>query len=190
MEKIGLFGGSFDPVHDGHVHIAHAAIEAAGLDSLVFIPCRQSPHKIRSTQASAEQRLEMLQLALADWPAVSIDDLELTRPAPSYSWQTVLTYRERFPTAQLFWLLGTDQWLALPRWARPDVLAQELTFIVCQRGDASLPTHEGFAPPIVIRGDHPASATIIRNDIRSGESPRWLNPKVAALIAGDEIYQP
>ena len=95
--RIALFGGSFDPVHLGHVQIARAARKALDLNLVIFIPCRQSPHKDRGATADESERLEMLELATADLPWAEVSDLETCLPPPSYSWITAETMHEIFP---------------------------------------------------------------------------------------------
>lgn len=189
MERICLFGGSFDPVHKGHLHIAQRAIEEADLDRLIFVPCAQSPHKSSRPGATPAQRLEMLRIACADLPKTSVDHLELARSGASYSWQTVEHYRHTRPDARLYWLVGTDQWQALPRWARADYLGDNLQFIVFRRGAEKLAAHEGFAPPLVIAGNHPASSTAIRQQIADSRDPQWLPAAVGDYIEEQALYR-
>src|SRR3954454_1113523 len=103
--KLGLFGGSFDPVHIGHLLVAQAAMEEMGLDWLYFIPAAQSPFKPDTKPAPASERLRLLRLALAGYNRYSIDDQEVKRGAPSYTIETVRTYRSKFPDANLYYLI-------------------------------------------------------------------------------------
>ena len=104
--KLGLFGGSFDPVHLGHLLVAQAACEEFGLDRLCFIPAAQSPFKPDAKPAPAKARLQMLRLALAGQPHYEVDAQEVTRGGVSYTMDTVRDYRRRFPDARLFWLIS------------------------------------------------------------------------------------
>src|SRR5271154_5653873 len=103
--KIGLFGGSFDPVHLGHLSVARAAREEAGLDRLYFIPAAQSPFKPELQPAPAADRLRWLRMALAGDTTVEVDEQEIVRGGPSYSIDTVRNYARRFPSAELFYLI-------------------------------------------------------------------------------------
>lgn len=185
---IGLFGGTFDPVHLGHLHVAELAKSALALDQVRFIPCRISPHKLASTPTPADERLAMLRLATAGLPWAVVDDIETIRDGPSYSWQTAEAMKSRFPGARLFWIMGADQWQALPSWAEPERLAACVEFIVFSRG--SIP---GSRPDFVlhtIQSEHPASATRIRTDLASGQcSHPWLHPAVANHIARHGLYR-
>lgn len=186
-EKICLFGGTFDPIHLGHIHIASMAVEKLGLDRIIFLPCQQSPHKPGQQHADARHRLAMCQLATHAFDWAEVDDHDLTTPPPSYSWKTAQAMSKRFPSARLFWLMGTDQWQALPRWHRPEELSQLMEFIVFARGEAPPPKH-GYRMH-AISGDHPASATEIRRAVHGQYSQSWLHPEVAQYIKCHELYQ-
>jgi nicotinate-nucleotide adenylyltransferase len=188
--KIALFGGTFDPVHLGHIHLATLAKDALKLDEVRFLPCRISPHKSDSQPASGEDRCEMLRLATADIPWAVVDDFELQQPGPSYSYQTAEAMAERFPDARLFWIMGGDQWDSLPRWKNPERLAELVEFIVLARGDAPQ-TREGYRLNLVPDSGHPASATAIREAASHGEATHpWLDPQVAKWITGKGLYHP
>lgn len=187
--KIGLFGGTFDPVHLGHLHLAALAREALGLDEVRFLPCHISPHKPGTAPASGKDRSQMLRLATAGLPWAVVDDFELRQPGPSYSYQTAAAMAEKFPAARLYWIMGGDQWDALPRWKHPERLAKHVEFAVLARGETPQP-REGY-PLHIIRGDHPASATEIRNAIsNSSIYQHWLPPAVAEWIREKKLYQP
>lgn len=187
--KIALFGGTFDPVHLGHIHLATAARNALALDEVRFLPCRISPHKEGSQPASGEDRCEMLRLATQDLPWAVVDDFELHQPAPSYSYQTAEAFAERFPEARLFWIMGGDQWEALPLWRNPGRLAGLVDFAVLARGEPPKP-HGGFRFHPIYDAGHPASATLIRKMIGSGETKHpWLDPGVADWISRRTLYR-
>lgn len=189
IRKIGLFGGTFDPLHEGHIHLATLAREALALGEIRFLPCQISPHKSGSAPASGEDRCEMLRLATRDLPWAVIDDFELRHTGPSYSYQTAETMAEKFPTSRLFWIMGGDQWAALPRWKYPERLSACVEFIVLARGDAPAP-REGYRLHVV-HGQHPASASAIRQAISKGIiHPPHLDPTVAKWISIHKIYQP
>jgi nicotinate-nucleotide adenylyltransferase len=188
QKKIGLFGGTFDPVHLGHLHLAVQAREALGLDEIRFLPCRISPHKSDTAPASGEDRCKMLRLATAGLPWAVVDDCELHQQGPSYSYQTAEALKARLPGARLFWIMGGDQWSSLHRWKSPERLAELVEFVVLARGEAPLP-RQGFEVHGIL-GEHPASATVIRHDLSKGlKNHPWLNPKVAEWIAEKKLYQ-
>ena len=189
QRKIALFGGTFDPVHLGHLHLAELAKVMLDLDEVRFLPCRISPHKEGTRPTSGDNRCEMLHLATTDLPWAVIDDFELQQSSPSYSYQTVEAMAARFPGSRLYWIMGGDQWDALPNWKNPKRLAKCVEFIVLARGERPNP-RDGYRLHI-IQGQHPASATEIRNAISGGETTHpWLNPKVAEWIIEKKIYHP
>ena len=133
MQRIGLFGGSFDPVHLGHLLVAQAAIEELGLDRLFFIPAAQSPFKPTNQPALASTRLQLLRLALAGKINCEIDDQEIRRGGVSYTIETVRDYAKRFPKAELFYLIGADNAAKLPEWREAKELARLAQFVVTPR---------------------------------------------------------
>src|SRR4051794_28666517 len=106
--RIGIFGGTFDPVHQAHLILAEQAREQAQLDQVWFIPAPRPPHKSEGTLTPFDQRVEMLHLAIAGQPAFRVDDLEKDRPGPSYTFETLETIHRRLPEAELCLLLGSD----------------------------------------------------------------------------------
>ncbi len=181
--KVCLFGGSFDPVHAGHLHIAAEARRVCRLDRVVFLPAARSPFKVESRGLfTDEQRLELLCLATADQPWAEVSELDLTMPPPSWSWRVVSAWKEAHPQDELFWLMGTDQWEQLHRWAKYEYLVEQLHFIVYARGEgaAALPQPREGVRSTFIQGHHPASASAIRQALLEG-SPLpagWLPPAV------------
>jgi len=187
--SICLFGGTFDPIHLGHTHIAKAAVSALHLDRVLFLPCRESPHKKNQHHASANDRLAMCRLATKNLPWAEVSDIDLISPAPSYSWRTAETIHRQYPKARLFWLMGTDQWKALPQWNQPDRLSKLVEFIVFSRGSHATPRKKMRLHTII--GDHPASATIIRDEYKKNSSTHltsWLHPDVISYINKHQLY--
>ncbi len=185
MNRIALFGGSFDPIHLGHTMLAERAAEELQLNTVFFIPCRQSPHKEKAPGASDLQRSEMIRLATQHFPWAQGCELELNRPEPSYSWQTAEWFAREHPEAELFWILGSDQWDVLETWAKPDVLAALLTFVVFPRG-SEVVAKPGFRHHL-LRHTHPASASAIR---QSPEGAReFLDPAVDDFVQREGLYR-
>ena len=183
--KTCLFGGSFDPIHAGHLAIAAAAQEQADLQRVVFLPANRSPFKqAGSGLFSGEVRMQLLRAAVADLPWAEVSDLDLRLPAPSWSYRLVEAFRAQCPENELFWLLGTDQWEQLHRWAGYDYLVSNLTFIVYHRD--TLPQPRPGVRSLFINGpDHPASSSIIRRCLlaRTPVPSGWLPASVSALIS-------
>jgi nicotinate-nucleotide adenylyltransferase len=131
--KLGIYGGTFDPVHIGHLLVAQAAMEELGLDKLFFIPAAQSPFKVENQIAPAEIRLQLLRLALAGETNCEIDEQEIKRGGISYSIETLRDYAKRFPKAQLFYLIGADNISQLNEWREADELAKLAEFVAVPR---------------------------------------------------------
>jgi nicotinate-nucleotide adenylyltransferase len=179
-----LFGGSFDPVHGGHVLLAQQVLAQTGAEKVVFLPCRQSPHKLDHQPAPPALRVAMLRLALASLGAqAEISTWELDRPPPSYSWETVAHFQEILPPGlQLSWLMGADQWAKLTSWARPEFLREHLHFLVFPRGEEPIQPRAGWRHT-VIEARHPGSSTLVREAVAQ---QKW--EKVAEMV-GQPILQ-
>ena len=136
MEKIGIYGGTFNPLHTGHIHGARQAIEALGLDKLILIPDRIAPHKqMPEGSATPEQRLEMLRIATRNEPKMEVSDIELKREGKSYTYLTVEQLHQEYPDAKLYLLMGTDMFTSFHTWMEPDRITALATLAVMYRGD-------------------------------------------------------
>jgi nicotinate-nucleotide adenylyltransferase len=132
--RIGIFGGTFNPIHQGHLHIASEVMAQLALDRVVFIPSRHPPHKEETGLVGGEDRLEMVRLAIAPYPRFGVSTVELDREGPSYSVDTVKILREEWgPEAEIFFLLGTDAFLDVMTWRRPEELFRLCHFVVVSR---------------------------------------------------------
>lgn len=190
VRRIGLFGGSFNPVHLGHLLVAQAAREELRLAQMVFIPAAQSPFKPGVELAPAAARLRLLRLALAGWADCAVDEQEIARGGVSYTIDTVQDYARRCPAAELFYLVGADQTALLPKWRQARELAQLVEFAVIPRPGAptSLPP-----PPFRGRllGGFPVavSASLIRQRVKAGLPIESLTPPaVAEAIRNYHLY--
>ncbi len=190
MLRIGLYGGSFDPVHLGHLLVAQAACEEAGLERLFFIPAAQSPFKPESRLSPAPERLRLLRLALAGRTNYEIDDQEIRRGGVSYTIDTVRDYARRFPKTELFYLIGADHVPSLGKWREAAALAQLLQFVVIPRPGETEPKLE---PPFrgrTLKGfPLGVSATQIRARVKAGLPVDYLvPPAVAEAIRNYRLY--
>ena len=121
MERIGIYGGTFNPPHAGHIQAAKQAVTALNLDKLVIVPTSIAPHKaIPEHSPTPRQRLEMLRIAAADCPKAEVSDIELNRGGVSYTFQTVSELKERYPDAEWILLMGSDMFLCFDQWKQPD----------------------------------------------------------------------
>jgi len=184
-KKIGLFGGTFDPVHHGHLILARDAIELLGLESVIFIPAAISPHKLERAPTLSEARLEMLRAAIADEPRFLVDPLELQRPPPSYTAETVEALRTTHAGASFFFLIGEDNVSRLSTWHRFTDLKEMVQFVVLDR--TGLQTEHPFP---IVRRHVDISATDIRNRVASARSIRYLvPPMVEKIINARQLYR-
>lgn len=199
MERIGIFGGTFNPPHIGHIQAAKQAAEILRLDRLLLIPTRIAPHKaIPEGSPSPEQRLEMLRLAAADIPAAEVLDLELRREGPSYTYMTVLELKERYPGAELLLILGTDMFLTFHTWREAGIIGANAELAVLCRGekneDAAIAAQKANLEAMgmrVTRVNNPVTAvssTDLRRLLVFGCAGPWLPDGVGAYIREHGLY--
>ena len=188
MPSIGLLGGSFDPVHHGHLIVARVAQETLGLDELRFLPAREQPFKRGRHGASAADRAVMLELAIAGTPGFGLERAELDRPGPSYTVDTLEVLRAREPAARFTVLLGADAAAELSDWHRAADLPRLARIVVFGRPGTPVP-----ASPLIERSiEVPAvdiSATEIRRRARAGLPVRyWVPDGVAEYMVRHRLY--
>jgi nicotinate-nucleotide adenylyltransferase len=185
---IGLFGGSFDPVHHGHLIAGQVAREKLGLELLRFVPAREQPFKRGRHRASSEHRAKMLSLALGNTSGFALELAELSRPGPSYTVDTLEELRQREPGAEFVLLLGTDAAAELPAWHNAGRIPELARVVVFARPGTALPASPWVAESIEV----PAidiSATEIRHRVRQGQSVRyWVPDPVAEYISAHRLY--
>lgn len=187
--RLGIFGGSFDPVHLGHLLLAESAWEQCRLDQVWFMPAARAPHKQEASSASAEQRVEMLRLAIAGNEHLAISTLEIDRGGVSYTVDTLTAIREEHPTADLFLLMGADSLRDLPHWRSSAKICQLATPVVVARPDSPAPSFSNLAPLVsperlaeieTHRVEMPLlqySSTDIRLRTAAGQSIRYRTPR-------------
>jgi nicotinate-nucleotide adenylyltransferase len=188
--KLGLFGGSFDPVHLGHLLVAQAAREELELTRLFFIPAAQSPFKPGTEPTPAAIRLRLLRLALAGQTYCEVDEQEIARGGVSYTIDTVHDYARRFPEAKLFYLIGADHIAQLSKWRAAEELAALVEFLVIPRpGEATAPLPPPFRGRTLIGFPLGVSSSQIRVRVKSGLPIDWLVPAaVAEAIRNNRLY--
>ena len=187
---IGLFGGSFDPIHHGHLLVAQAVVESLGLEELRFVPAREQPFKMGRHAAPAETRARMVALAIAGEPRFTVERLELERAGPSYTVDTVRALREREPGRAFAVLVGADAARDLHAWHEVEALAELASFVILSRPGAAIPSLPWrvrvVQVPVV-----DISATEIRRRVATGHSIRyWVPDPVAECIMADQLYLP
>lgn len=191
MERIGLFGGSFNPVTCGHLLIAQAALEELALDRLFFIPAAQSPFKLDLELAPATDRLRLLRLALAGGGRYEIDTQEIERGGISFTVDTLRVYRRRYPAARLYCLVGADHAQKLPEWREPEALAALAEFAVSPRPGETVAALPSPFHGQVLRGiPMGVSSSLVRERIAAGVSIEGLvPPTVAEALKNSNLYR-
>ncbi|GAB7386614.1 nicotinate-nucleotide adenylyltransferase [Bacillaceae bacterium] len=187
--KIGILGGTFDPVHIAHLIVAEQARSRLFLDEVWFMPARIPPHKQEQRIAASLDRLNMLKLAVADNPHFKVTDIELRRNGPSYTVDTMKILKRQYPEYAFFFLIGGDMVEYLPRFERIEELRRLVTFVGLARpgypkeAPAGYPVLEVPVPQIDI------SSSLIREMVRRGDSIRYLVPeKVEHYIKEKRLY--
>jgi nicotinate-nucleotide adenylyltransferase len=196
--RVGIFGGTFDPVHLGHLILAEQCREQGRLDQVWFVPAARPPHKQDMELTPFAQRVEMLQLAIAGQPAFRVEELEKDRPGPSFTAVTLEELHLRHPDHQWFLLLGGDSLRDLPGWYQPERIVVLAELLVMPRPGAVVPDVEqlrtmlGAAVRVQVV-DVPLigiASTDLRERLRNGRSARYLTPRaVEAYIVDKRLYQ-
>ena len=195
MQRIGLYGGAFDPPHLAHEALARAAIEQHGLHRLIVMPTGQAWHKSWALTA-ASHRIDMAKLAFADVPIAQVDARETLRSGPTYTIDTLQQLKSEFPNAQLCLLMGQDQLAFFPQWHRHEEILQIATLLVALRADSMPATsqkdlkNEVKIPHLTISMPlMPISASAIRASVASSQKIDYLvKPAVARYIAQHRLY--
>lgn len=198
--RLGLFGGTFDPIHLGHLVLAEQCREALGLEKVWFIVAGEPPHKRGVERTATAHRLEMVRLAIAGNPALEVSDIEAKRPGPSYSVETLAEIKAQRPDDDLFFLIGADSLVDLPTWREPEGIARLASIVVVNRpgidasagevaapdlGPHALPIQSVEIPPIGI------ASRDLRRRMIAGGSVRYLIPRaVEAYIEAHALYRP
>jgi len=201
--RLGLFGGSFNPIHYGHLLLAECSREALALDEVLLIPAAVPPHKQGRELASGKQRLEMLELALGGHEQLRASPLEIDRGGVSYTVQTLAEVHAANPTALLFLLMGADSLRDLPTWREPERICALSLPAVVRRGGAPPPDFDVLAPLVsaerlaMIRAAQvqmpliELSSTDLRQRVADGKSLRYRTPRaVEKYIETHGLYRP
>ena len=184
LRKIAIYGGTFDPIHHGHLIVAREALERLGTEEVIFIPARVSPLRKTAPIARDEIRLMMIQAAIENEPGFAVDDCELRRPPPSYTIDTVEQIRQREGDTTIYCLIGEDNVAKLTKWRRFADLERMVRFVVLDR-TGQRPSH---VYPVIHRKID-ISATEIRKRVASGRSIRYfVPPAVEEIIRREKLY--
>jgi len=192
--RIGLYGGTFDPIHLGHLRAAETAREGLGLDLVAFVPSAVPPHRSEPPRAAAD-RLAMARLATSSHPRFEAWDAELRRPGPSYTVETVAALLSERPSDSFVLVVGADTWPEMATWREPQRLLSLVAVAVVDRPgyagpDPGVPFPGALGVTRVLGPSLPISATTIRELARRGRSVRFLVPDaVADYILARRLYQ-
>jgi nicotinate-nucleotide adenylyltransferase len=202
LEKIILFGGTFDPVHNGHIAVSLAAAEKIGASKIILIPARRSPHKQQKPLAMDNDRIAMLKMAVADNKIFEVSPIELNRGEPSYTIDTVRQLKQKFGRdCEFYWLIGVDMLGDLPRWHKAEELLGECNFSVMNRGGFEKPDFSFLAGKFSSEAIEKLrknqirtpliniSSTEIRQKLKAGgDVSDMVNPEVLNYIKNHKLY--
>jgi len=198
--RIGIFGGTFDPVHTGHLIVAEQCRDRAGLDEVWFLPSYHPPHKAAAAITRFEQRCDMIELAIAGNPTFRLERIEKELPPPSYTAETLAELKRRHAEHQFFLLMGADQLPDLPLWHEPQRIVEQAELVVVPRPGVELWTAEQLAASLGVQAEQvrmwfaacPAMAIASRDlrcAIADGRSVRYLVPRaVEEYIRERKLY--
>ena len=199
MRKIGILGGSFDPIHQGHLNIARSAYREFALDEVWFIPAGHSPNKEEAEMTPAQVRAEMTQATIKNDASFKLSRIEIESSGTSYTYKTLQHLKEQFPEDQFFFIMGADSLDYFDKWRHPEIICQNATVLAAVRDTLELPQIEGkirrikalFPAEIypLAGGRTDVSSTAIRAQIRmTGECPAMLPGEVWELIKRYHLY--
>ena len=198
MKKLGVFGGSFDPIHNGHLSLCAQLADALALDRVLLVPTAQHPRKGKMI-ASAQHRLAMCRLAAQTDPRFSVSEIELDREGNSYTADTLRQIKNEHPNAQICLFLGTDMFLTVQNWSRSDEIFRLASVAAGAREETDLVRLQAHLPVLQERGARavvipitvrPMSSTQVRNAVREGREIRSFVPEsVEAYILEKGLYR-
>ena len=189
--KIGILGGTFDPIHYGHLQLAQNARVQFSLDKVIFIPSYQPPHKQDLLSlTSAADRYEMVRLAIEGDPFLELSDCELVRKGVSYTFDTFCEFEKKYPQAAFFLILGKDAFEGIDAWHCADELKEKARFLVAKRGSCDVCVPQGAHVEWIQMPLCPISASGIREAIKHGRNvDDSLSPKVLQFIRAHALYR-
>jgi nicotinate-nucleotide adenylyltransferase len=199
--RIGIFGGTFDPIHVGHLILAEQCREQAQLDQVLFIPAARPPHKVDRPLTPFHHRVEMLTLTLAGQPSFQVDELEKDRPGPSYTVETLELIRSRDPGAELFLMLGADCLPDLPAWYQPTRILEQAGLLIVPRPGWVVQSSDAIRKAVGLSADWPLRYQVVgaplieiasrdlRRRVVEGRSIRYQVPRaVECYIEHHRLY--
>lgn len=199
MQRIAVFGGTFNPIHNGHIHLAKKFAEVLEAEKVLIIPTNVPPHKRAANLASASDRLAMSRLAVKSDFLFEVSDIEIRRGGPSYTSDTLRELKGRFPDDELYLITGEDMFVTLDKWHEPEVIFSLATVCAAPRSDSGCAVLSEYAEKLKKQGAKtriesikylPVSSTMVRNAIKNGENILQYVPKaVEQYIHKNHLYQ-
>ena len=190
--NIGLFGGSFNPIHNGHVRLAKSLLQKAALDEVWFLVSPQNPFKQNQQLLDDDKRLQLVRLALKEEPQLMASDFEFHLPKPSYTWNTLQALEQEYPERKFTLLIGGDNWEAFDKWYRYEDILKRYPIIVYPRKGSKV-SDVKFQDSDIQIVETPLiniSSTQIRQRLQEGKSVRGLvNTEVAMVIEQEHLYR-
>ncbi|MFH0984012.1 MAG: nicotinate (nicotinamide) nucleotide adenylyltransferase [Candidatus Omnitrophota bacterium] len=189
--KIGIFGGTFDPVHLGHLELAQNALAQFSLDKIIFVPALQPPHKQDAALfTSAKDRCEMVRLAIQGKPFLEFSDCEILRKGVSYTFDTVCEFEKKYPHDTLCLILGGDAFEGINTWHRADELKRKVQFLIARRGDHQMREPQDIRAEWIQMPPCSIASSAIREAIKCGKNvDDDVSPEVLHYIRVHALYQ-
>ncbi len=199
MKKVGILGGTFNPIHMAHLILAETALEMAGLDEVLFIPTGCSYMKDSDEILPAKERIRMTGMAIEDNPNFALSTIETEREGDSYTCDTILELKKRYPEQEYYLILGADSLFMMEQWKDPETIFKNCTILVAVRGDKKMDAveekaaelKEKYGANITLLTMDPVeiSSSLVREKIAAGKSVRYMLPeKVREYILKNKLY--
>ena len=201
MSKIGIFGGTFNPIHLGHIRLGQLVLDEIKLDKILFIPDNTPPHKSNKELASGTDRLEMINISLKDHKNMESSDIELKREGKSYTYETLLELKKQNPNDELFLLTGADMFLTLDKWREPETIFKSANIIGVPRVNSDFEKMEEYAENVIKPMGakvfmlsqtvfDTASSTYVRENIEDYQKIKdMITPEVYRYIKEKGLYR-
>lgn len=198
-QKIGILGGSFDPIHQGHLNIAESAYQEFALDEVWFVPTGHSPNKNEQGMTQATARVNMTLLAIAPYPYFKLSRIEVDEKGTSYTYLTLMKLKQQYPDAEFYFIMGADSLDYFEQWRHPEIICENAIVLTAVRDDMDITEIESKIATLqtlfpariypVSGGRTDISSTRIREMLREGEKPALLPDDVWNYIKSHHLYE-
>lgn len=200
MSKIGIFGGTFNPIHKGHILLARYCKDELELDRVILIPACSPPHKETSDLASADDRLNMCRIACENLEGFEVSDIEIKRGGHSYTYQTLASLKEVYPNDELCFIMGADMFLSLDKWKYPEIIFQKASIIAVPRDNSNVDELRDYYKTIISKmgaktyilsnSVMQVSSTYIRENIENYNTVKnMIDRRVYDYISKNNLYR-